>query len=93
MDLRRKIKYQWQLFIPLVITIWVIIIGMAIFSYKNEKQYREAQVTDQLTLVQNRIIALAEDNTNPKQFLDFIVKYYKDNPVYDVLLITLYQSR
>lgn len=92
MDLRRKIKYQWQLFIPLVITIWVIIIGMAIFSYNNEKDYREAQVTDQLTLVQNRIISLAEENANPKQFLDFIVKYYKDNPLYDVIRITLYQN-
>lgn len=92
MDLRRKIKYQWQLFIPLVLTIWVIIIGMAVFSYSNEKHYREAQVIDQLSLVQKRIIALAEDNSNPKQFLDFIVRYYKDNPLYDVIRITLYQD-
>lgn len=92
MDLRRKIKYQWQLFIPLVITIWVIIFGMAIFSYNNERKYREEQVIEQLSLVQNRIIALAEDNSNPKQFLDFIVKYYKNSPVYDVIRITLYEN-
>ncbi|MDE6436425.1 MAG: hypothetical protein K2K69_02825, partial [Muribaculaceae bacterium] len=92
MDLRRKIKYQWQLFIPLVITIWVIIFGMAIYSYNNERKYREEQVIEQLSLVQNRIIALAEDNSNPKQFLDFIVKYYKNSPVYDVIRITLYEN-
>ena len=61
MDLRRKIKYQWQLFIPLVITIWVIIFGMAIYSYNNERKYREEQVIEQLSLVQNRILGQSND--------------------------------
>ena len=73
MDLRRKIKYQWQLFIPLVITIWVIIFGMAIFSYNNERKYREEQVIEQLSLVQNRIIALATPEVYfGTQLIDFI---------------------
>ena len=41
MALKRRISYQWQLFIPLVTTLWIVILGMAYIQYANEREYRK----------------------------------------------------
>ncbi len=92
MDLRRKISYQWQLFIPLVITLWVVIFGMAFWQLYNERQYRMAQINEQLSLVNARIIAAYERNSDITPFLSFVVDYYRENPIYDLLRVSLYQD-
>lgn len=38
MDLRRKISYQWQLFLPLTLTLWVVILGMGYLQFHNEAE-------------------------------------------------------
>ncbi len=92
MGLRRKISYQWQLFIPLVATLWIIIFGMAFWQFHNESKYREAQLREQLSLINARIIAAYKTDDDPIKFVDFVCKYYRDNPLYDLLRVSVYQD-
>lgn len=92
MGLRRKISYQWQLFIPLVVTLWVIIFGMAYWQFHNERQYRQSQIYEQLSLVNARIIASYETDINPLPFVDFVCTYYRENPVYDRMKVSVYKD-
>ena len=90
MDLKRQINYQWQLFIPLVATIWLIIGILAYWQYYNERQYRKEQIDGQLDLVTKRIVASYETDFDPTKFVDFVCGYYRDNPLYDLLRVSVY---
>ncbi len=92
MDLRRRINYQWQLFIPLVATLWIIIFGMTYWQLYNEKELRTEQIKVQLDLVTKRIISAYETEVDPRDFIDFVCRYYRDNPVYDLLRVSVYQD-
>jgi len=53
---KRRISYQWQLFIPLTATLWLIIVGMSFRQFYHEREYRKALLNEQLSLVSSRII-------------------------------------
>ena len=65
MVLKRRISYQWQLFIPLITTLWVLIFGMAFWQSYNERQYRIANLESQLKLINSRIISYYENEKAP----------------------------
>lgn len=93
MDLKRRINYQWQLFIPLVLSLWLIVAGMTYWKYQDEVAYREANLKAQLDLVGERVVASRESNTDVIPFLNFIYKYYKENELYDQIRISLYENK
>ena len=80
---KRRISYQWQLFIPLVLTLWVIIVGMTFWQFYNEREYRKSQINEQLSLVSSRILYANETDVDARPFMKFAVDYYRDNPLYD----------
>lgn len=90
MGLRRRVSYQWQLFIPLVITLWVMIIGMAFWQYNNVKQFKIEQLKEQLNLVNSRIISAYNSNINPLPFIKFVTRYFYDSPLYESLRVSVY---
>lgn len=90
MALKKRISYQWQLFIPLVITLWVIIFGMTYWQYVNERQSRREIISQQLALINERIDAQYKTDVDPLQFIDFVCRYYRDNPLYDLLRVSVY---
>ncbi len=92
MGLRRNISYQWQLFIPLIATIWLIIFGMAYWQIYNEREYRKATLESQLKLINERIISYYENEKDPLEFFRFIGKYYIENPIYDKIRISVFQD-
>ena len=74
MDLKRRISYQWQLFIPLVAALWIVIFGMTYWQFYNERVYRKNQLDAQLELVNKRIVAAYETDIDPIQFVDFVCR-------------------
>ena len=92
MVLKKRISYQWQLFIPLVAALWIIIAGMTFWQFYNEREYRKAQLSEQLSLVSSRIVQANETDIDPIPFMDFAVKYYKENPLYDRIRISVYKD-
>ena len=92
MALRKTISYQWQLFIPLVTTLWIMIFGIAVWQYNREREYRKNEIDSQLDLVANRILAAYDTDTDPTQFVDFVCQYYRNNPLYDLLRVSVYKD-
>ncbi len=90
MDLRRKISYQWQLFVPLVITLWVVIAGMGYLQFHNEAEYRREKIREQLDLVNARVINAYDTDIDYEDFLDFTARYYIENEMYDKIRISLF---
>ena len=92
MGLRRRISYQWQLFIPLITTLWVLIFGMAFWQTHNEREYRQSTLREQLSLINERIKLYYETESNPLEFLRFLSNYYQENPLYDRIRISVYED-
>lgn len=92
MVLKRRISYQWQLFIPLVTTLWIFIAFIGIWQYNREREYRKTEIDRQLDLVTNRILAAYDSDTDPTQFVDFVCRYYRNNPLYDLLRVSVYKD-
>ena len=80
------------MFIPLVATLWIIIVGMTFWQFYNEREYRKSQISEQLSLVASRIVASNESDIDPTPFMDFATNYYRENPLYDLLRITVYKD-
>lgn len=92
MVLKRRISYQWQLFIPLITTMWLLIFGMAIWQNYYERQYRIATLEGQLKMINDRIISYYETETDPYEYFNFVSKYYLDNPLYDKIRISVFRD-
>ncbi len=78
------------MFIPLVLVLWVVIIIMGLIQFNNEAAFRREKITEQLNLINSRVISLHEENLNPEAFLNFLNDYYRDNPIYEKIRMTLY---
>lgn len=92
MGSKRRISYQWQLFIPLITTLWLLIFGMAYWQVYNERQYRIASLEEQLKLINERIISYYENEKDPLEFFRFLSAYYIENPLYDKIRISVYND-
>lgn len=92
MGLKKHIKYQWRLMLPLVTLVWLIIIVLGIWMFHTEKKLRVENISSQISLINSRIIAAYDSNTDPSDFLDFIKDYYRQNPVYDDIRMSVYHT-
>ncbi len=91
MALKRRISYQWQIFIPLVACLWIAV-GIAWWQIKNEREFRMDQIHTQLDLINNRINTAYEDDTDVRPFMDFITRYYRALPQYDLIRVSVYHD-
>lgn len=92
MGLRRRISYQWQLFVPMTVTLWAVIIAMGYMQFYKENQFRRDKLREQLDVLNARIIDGYESNLNTEDFLDFTVRYYRDSPMYNKIRISFYED-
>ena len=44
------------MFLPLVLTLWVVIIGMGFLQFHNEAQLREEKIREQLDLIDRKSV-------------------------------------
>lgn len=80
------------MFIALVVTQWVLIIGMAYWQYENEKEYRRSLINEQLDLISDRICDAYTHNTDIKAFVEFLINYYNKDTRFDKLRISVYDD-
>ncbi len=96
MDLRRRISYQWQMFILMVVAIWALIFGMSYWQYSNEKEYRKMLIDNQLNVISDRIKYAYERNTDIRPFIEFIGNYFmnndRTNSTFDKLRVSVYED-
>lgn len=89
MALKRRISFQWKIFLPLVIGIWVVIIGTMFWQLDRVRNVRDEMIYDQLAVNGMYIISLYErgDTAGVDEYADFLNDYYSDSENYDPLNI------
>ena len=90
MALRIRFNYQWRLFIPLVVTLWAIIIGMAIWNVKRDNAFRREYISSQLQLINERIVEADKTDIDVVPFLNFAEKFYRKSQLFDGIRVTIY---
>ncbi len=83
---KKRISYRWKLFLPIVGMMWLLMVVLVIYHYKNIADYRADAVRAQLSLVNNRIIAAYEDDIDIRPFLNFIERYFEDSVLDEVMV-------
>ncbi len=85
----RRISYQWRLFIPMALTLWITIIGMAWFQVSRVEETRKQMALDQLS--EEQIVTLDEER-KAAMVSNLLVVLCADEPAQPVLNTgTLYQ--
>lgn len=79
MALRRRISYQWRLFIPMIVLLWTTIGVLIYFRYTSEKELKTEHLNDDLRLINSRVITAYETNLDVEPFIKFISKYYENS--------------
>ena len=83
MDSTRRISYQWRMFVPMVLSLWLIIGGMAWWQVRRVKETRITLIYDQLEFLTMRLIALEEEERDINPYITYINDYYSTNYQYD----------
>lgn len=77
---------------PLMIGMWVLVLGLSIWQVDREATYRRNYVEAQLEMVNQRVLnALQSGKTDiVADYLDFVRRYYRDSPNLSDIRVTLY---
>lgn len=90
--LRKHISYHWQLFVPLTVAMWTVVVGMGLWQRHNMEMINDARVREPLELINSRVIAAFDNDVDPLPFINFIGNYYKENPLYETVCISVYKN-
>ncbi|MDE6395846.1 MAG: hypothetical protein K2K84_01075 [Muribaculaceae bacterium] len=93
--MKRRISYQWRLFIPVVATLWITLLSLAAWQYHRERDYRRTFVNGQLDIVTKRVIATLNLHSTAalKEYLEYIDKYFIDNELFEGIRISIYDTK
>lgn len=91
--MKRRISSKWRLFWPRFFTLTAVLTVMSIWQVYRERSYRREFITQQLTLVSDRLAVLCENNGNIQSFLDFIETYYDRNKFFSSIRVSIYELK
>lgn len=89
---KRHVSYHWQLFVPLTLAMWTLLLVMGLWQRHNMSVLNDARVREPLEFVCKRVIDAFESNTDPLPFINFMANYYKENPLYESVCMSVYQN-
>lgn len=86
---RRGISYKWRFFLPVAVSLWTIVFGMAIWQIYKVKEVKREMVYDQLRMVGERIENLYNigDARYAQRYMHFVNEFYTDISNYDPICI------
>lgn len=90
---KKKISYQWKLFLPLILALWVVIGAVWAWQSYSIRKSKKVQLSQQLSLINSCIINALE--TNPEvvdPIMNFVYTYYQKDNLDDNLRITVYEG-
>ncbi len=91
MVLKKRLSYQWRLFLPLAALLWTLIIVLVFFQYKREVAYRTESLNRQLSFINNRIINAYERGLDMVPFIHFIAQYM-DDTIFKGMIVSVYDD-
>lgn len=86
---KRGISYKWRFFLPVAISLWSIVLGMAVWQIYKVKEVKREMVYDQLRMVGERIANLYNqgDARFAQRYMHFVNDFYTDISNYDPISI------
>ena len=89
MDLKKHISFQWKVFLPMVVFLWIVIIGTLLWQIDRVRNVRDDMMYEQLSMVGSAMAELSEmqDSTGLERMANFAGKYFRSDEHYDPLSI------
>ena len=86
---KRGISYKWRFFLPVAISLWSIVLGMAVWQIYKVKEVKQEMVYDQLRMVGERIANLYNlgDARYAQRYMHFVNAFYTNISNYDPISI------
>lgn len=78
------------MFLPMVAILWLCVIVMGIWMYRQEHTLKTKNVRDQVGLVTARILNAYENDDNVDAFFSYVQDYFTKHPLFDDIRITTY---
>lgn len=77
MGLKRRINYQWRLFLPIATALCIVFGAIIFYQYKREANYRAQVFSAELDLIDSRILDAYRQDVNLRTFLSFIQQFFQ----------------
>ncbi len=88
----KKTSFNWRMFLPLTVGMWVVVIGMTTWQNCNLHRLNEARVKEPLVAMTANIAAAFDSGENPMPFLNSTINCYRSIPAYEHLCLSVYQN-
>lgn len=84
---KKHVSYQWRIFIPCTVCLWVVIFGMFQWHVMSVQEVRNEMAFDQLNVIGNHLVEYYEDADTAavRKFARFSNKFYDNSEKYDEL--------
>ena len=73
---KRRIKYHWQLFLPIAIGLCLVFGFIIWYQYKREADYRADILTQQLDLINARVMKAYDEDQSMRPINAFLASYF-----------------
>ncbi|MDE6823289.1 MAG: HAMP domain-containing histidine kinase [Duncaniella sp.] len=91
MGLKRRINYQWRLFLPIALAICLTFGVIIFYQYKREANYRAQVLSAEIDMIDTRILDAYRQDINLRTFLFFIQQFFQGS-MYDGVRISVYKN-
>lgn len=93
---KRRISYQWRMFLPLAIGLWIAMIAMGLWVFSMNSKIKRERVYGELNLVNESVKSIYTDeeinNDQLRRVMRFVYDYYRKSPEYKNISISLYDN-
>lgn len=91
MGSRRRINYQWRLFIPIATVLCIAFSAIIYFQYKREASYRSHVLSAELDMIDSRILEAYRQDVNLRSFLSFIQQFFQGS-MFEGVRVSVYRD-
>ncbi len=88
---KRRINYHWQLFLPIATGLCLVFGFIVWYQYKREADYRADMLTEQLDLINARVIKAYDDDQSLRPINAFISSYFAGSR-YEGVRLTVFDN-
>jgi len=88
----KRTKYQWRLFVPWVVLIWLVVIVLGLWMNHAEHRLRVDAIRSLVEFINARIMQAYEENLNPLPFIKFVERYYRNDSLFDEIRLSVYKD-
>lgn len=89
--MRHPLNYHWRLFLPIALSLSLVFGFIIWYQYKREADYRAEMLTQQLDMINRRVIQAYNDDQTLRPFNSFISSYFAGSQ-FEGVRIAVYNS-